>query len=153
MFFGITGNASIIIIILKNKLLRLQPINLFLLNLAISDLLHLCIGPFFYMFKRNAILTNFYLGEIGCLATPFFRGKVHILWEGHKILRNLHQLFDWQYIGQIIGEDFAKFCGLLRVYELYKSLKWPTDLMLPIACQKALPDCNELPIQYLSEII
>jgi hypothetical protein len=36
-----------------------------------------------------------------------------------EILRNLHQLFDWQYIGQIIGGDFAKFCGLLRIYELY----------------------------------
>ena len=45
--------------------------------------------------------------------------KVHIFWEGHKILWNLHQLFDWQYIGQIIGGDFAKFCGLLRIYELY----------------------------------
>ena len=29
------------------------------------------------------------------------------------------QLFDWQYIGQIIGGDFAKFCGHLRIYELY----------------------------------
>ena len=53
-----------------------------------------------------------------------FRGihecdKVHIFWEGHKILRNLHQIFDWQYIGQIIGGDFAKFCSLLRIYELY----------------------------------
>ena len=46
-------------------------------------------------------------------------GKVHIFWEGHTILGNLHQLFDWQYIGQIIGGDFAKFCGLLRIYELY----------------------------------
>ena len=45
--------------------------------------------------------------------------KVHIFWEGHKILQNLLQLFDWQYIGQIIGEDFAKLCGLLRIYELY----------------------------------
>ena len=26
--------------------------------------------------------------------------------------------FDWQYIGQIIDGDFAKFCGLLRIYEL-----------------------------------
>ena len=34
-------------------------------------------------------------------------------------MRNLYQLFDWQYIGQIIGGDFAKFCGLLRTYELY----------------------------------
>ena len=24
------------------------------------------------------------------------------------------------YLGQIYGEDFAKFCGLLRIYELYK---------------------------------
>ena len=29
-----------------------------------------------------------------------------------------NQLFDWQYIGQIIGGDFARFCGLLRIYEL-----------------------------------
>ena len=42
--------------------------------------------------------------------------KVHIFSEGHKILRNLHQLYDWQYIEQIIGGDFAKFCGLLRIY-------------------------------------
>ena len=46
------------------------------------------------------------------------KDKVNIFWEGHEILRNLHQLFDWQYIGQIIGGDFAKFCGLLRIYEL-----------------------------------
>ena len=43
--------------------------------------------------------------------------RVHIFWEGHKILRNLHQFFDWQYIGQRIG-DLAKFCGLLRIDEL-----------------------------------
>ena len=35
-------------------------------------------------------------------------------------MKNLHQVFDWQYIGQIIGGDFAKFCGLLRIYELYQ---------------------------------
>ena len=39
--------------------------------------------------------------------------KVHIFWDGHKI-------FDWQYIGQIIGGDFEKFCGLLRIYEFYR---------------------------------
>ena len=40
-----------------------------------------------------------------CLANkwPYLSLKVHILWEGHKIWR--------------IG-DFAKFCGLLRIYEL-----------------------------------
>ena len=44
--------------------------------------------------------------------------KVHIFWEGHKILRNLHRRFDRYYIGQIYGVDFAKICGLLRIYEL-----------------------------------
>ena len=28
-------------------------------------------------------------------------GKVHIFWEGHKILRNLHRRFDRYYIEQI----------------------------------------------------
>ena len=27
-------------------------------------------------------------------------GKVHIFWEGHKILQNIHLTFDWHYIGQ-----------------------------------------------------
>ena len=36
-------------------------------------------------------------------ASQFF--KVHIFWEGHKILQNLHQLFDWQFI----GGDFVAF--------------------------------------------
>ena len=44
--------------------------------------------------------------------------KVHIFWKGHKILWNLPLTFDWHYIGQKLGEDFAKFCGLLRIYEL-----------------------------------
>ena len=26
--------------------------------------------------------------------------KIHIFWEGHKILRNLHLTFDWHYIAQ-----------------------------------------------------
>ena len=37
--------------------------------------------------------------------------KDHIFWEGHKILRNLHFRFDWQYIGQMveISQNFATF--------------------------------------------
>ena len=52
--------------------------------------------------------------------TYIFTSKVHIFWEGHKILRNLHDRFDRYYIGQIYGGDFAKICGLLRIYELYQ---------------------------------
>ena len=50
-------------------------------------------------------------------------GKVHIFWEGHKILRNLHRRFDRYYIGQIYGGDFAKICGHLRIYELKHKAK------------------------------
>ena len=35
--------------------------------------------------------------------------KVHIFWEGHKILRNLPLIFDRVYCSQKLGEDFAKF--------------------------------------------
>ena len=35
-------------------------------------------------------------------------------------MRNLHQLFILCTASQIIGGDFAKFCGLLRIYELYE---------------------------------
>ena len=31
----------------------------------------------------------------------------------------IHQLFDWQYIGQVIVGDFVKLYGLLRIFELY----------------------------------
>ena len=37
-----------------------------------------------------------------------------------KILRNLPLTSDYSTYGQKLGEDFAKSCGLLRIYELYK---------------------------------
>ena len=46
--------------------------------------------------------------------------KVHIFLEGHKTLQNIHRRFDWHYIRQIYGGDFGKFCGLLKIYELYQ---------------------------------
>ena len=48
--------------------------------------------------------------------------KVHIFWEGHKILRKLPLTFDCMYCSQKLGEDFAKFCGLLQIciWTLYK---------------------------------
>ena len=45
--------------------------------------------------------------------------KVHLFWEGHKVLRNLHLTFDNSTYSQKLVEDLAKFCGLLRIYELY----------------------------------
>ena len=48
-----------------------------------------------------------------------FEGKVHIFWEGHINLQNLRLTFDCIYCSQKLGEDISKFCGLLRIYELY----------------------------------
>jgi hypothetical protein len=45
--------------------------------------------------------------------------KVHIFWEGQKILRNLHRRFVLCNASQIYRGNFAKFCSLLRIYELY----------------------------------
>ena len=35
-------------------------------------------------------------------------------------MRNLHHRFVLCSDGQIYGGDFAKFCGLLRIYEFYQ---------------------------------
>ena len=75
MLFGITANASIIFIILMNKLLRLQPTNLFLLNMALSDFFNLCICTILYIFKRDILFVNYYLPKFCCLITPFLTGK------------------------------------------------------------------------------
>ena len=53
-----------------------------------------------------------------CKVYKFFGSKVHIFSEGHKILRNLHLTFILCSASQTEGEDFAKFNGLLRIYEL-----------------------------------
>ena len=48
-------------------------------------------------------------------------GKVKFIYseKAIKFLRNLPLTFDYSTYGQKLGEDFAKFCGLLRIYELY----------------------------------
>ena len=61
-------------------------------------------------------------------------GKVHIFREGHKILRNLPLTFDCMYCSQKLGEDFANFCDLLRLYELYR-------------CAPAEPSANKVLVQ------
>ena len=52
------------------------------------------------------------------LARAFTSGsiKVHIFWEGHTILQNFHFTFVLYSVSQKWGEEFAKFCGLLRIY-------------------------------------
>ena len=38
-------------------------------------------------------------------------------------MQNLHLTFDCMYCSQKLGEDFAKFRGLLRIYELYYEIR------------------------------
>ena len=73
--------------------------------------------------QKSATKTNKHYLQSVALAwskvkTSYEFFKVHIFWEGHKILRNLHQLFVLCTASQIIGGYFAKFFGLLRVYEI-----------------------------------
>ena len=39
-------------------------------------------------------------------------------------MRNLPLSFDYSTYGQKLAEDFAKFCRLLRIYELYNSMSF-----------------------------
>ena len=83
MLFGILANLAVIIIIIKNRLLRRQVTNLFLLNMAISDLLNLTFNTVGYYFWMNVqpspsgvIFNQYYLGENMCYASTFFTSKV-----------------------------------------------------------------------------
>ena len=66
--------------------------------------------------EPNYIFKTIWIGSL-------FYAKVHIFGKGHKIFRNLHQLFVLCTASQIIGGDFTKFCGLLRIYEPYIGTK------------------------------
>ena len=44
-----------------------------------------------------------------CIPGPWSWVKVHIFWEGHKILRNLHQSFVLGTASQMISQNFVAF--------------------------------------------
>ena len=68
---GITGNVLVILTILQNTRMRTVT-NLFLLNLAISDLL---LGVFCMPFTLiGQLLRDFIFGEVFCKLISFFQG-------------------------------------------------------------------------------
>ena len=71
---------------------------------------------FEFVFEYSNFLWNVFSLSVILITLEF---KVHIFWEGHKILRNLRRLFDWHYLEQTYRGDFAKFYALLRTYELH----------------------------------
>ena len=56
-------------------------------------------------------------------------------------MRNLPLSFDYSTYSQKLGEDFAKFCGLLRIYDLYDLKKYLEDYKTII--------CNSTYLGYL----
>ena len=80
---------------------------------------------------------KYYLGKVYLLQGNKLNekgtDKVHIFWEGHKILRNLPLTFDRMYCSQKLWEDFAKFLWpsqniwtLLFIHKIifYREKKW-----------------------------
>ena len=66
---------------------------------------------------------------------PFFQEKIFVLIQEHIYVKFIYsekatkfcKISTVSYIGQIYSGDFAKICGLLRIYELYKrgqNSKW-----------------------------
>ena len=76
---------------------------------------------------RNHSPSTFQLRFIWTFARSNKVVKVHIFWEGHKILRNLHLTFVLCSASQKSGGDFANFCSLLRIYKLYLPNCWLED--------------------------
>ena len=56
----------------------------------------------------------------GAIITRFWILKFIYSEKATKFLWNLPLTLDYSTYGQNLGEDFAKFCGLLRIYELYQ---------------------------------
>ena len=72
-----------------------------------------------FKMKSIQIICYFLFLEILCV-TKFSYCKVHIFWEGHKILQNLHLTFVLCSASPKKGGDFTKFFGLLRIYVLHR---------------------------------
>ena len=68
----------------------------------------------FFTFQSESFADLLVLVFFFCKNYQLF--KAHIFWEGQKILWNLHLTFVLGSTSQKSGEDFAKFCGLLRIY-------------------------------------
>ena len=85
----------------------------------------------------------------------FWHFKVHIFWEGHKILQNLHQLFVLCTASQKIGGDFTIFCSLLRIYMNFNLTYLVFTYEISAWCVRFLQiahltDLELLPVEYSS---
>ena len=87
--------------------------------------------------STNSFTSHFILLILKAIVQFWLMVIVHMFWEGHKLLWNLHCRFDRYYLGQIYAGYFAKFCGLLRIYELYDIfLTLTKKVVLVVHCEK-----------------
>ena len=68
----------------------------------------------------------------------FFMLKFVYSEKATKILRNLSLTFDHSTYSQKLVEDLAKFCGLLRIYELYETFVRQLEIIVEIILQNDL---------------
>ena len=69
---------------------------------------------FFPETRVNVLLIKYWF-----ISTPFCPLLKFIYSENATKFAKSLPLFEWHYIGKIYGGDFAKFCGLLKIYGLY----------------------------------
>lgn len=70
--FAVVGNILVILTLVQNKRMRTVT-NVFLLNLAVSDLL---LGVFCMPFTLvGSLLRNFVFGELMCKLIPYLQGE------------------------------------------------------------------------------
>lgn len=72
---SVVGNSLVMVTLLQHKRMR-TPMNVLLLNLAISDIL---LGVFCMPFTLTGyLLRNFIFGEFLCRVIPYLQGKIHL---------------------------------------------------------------------------
>ena len=92
----------------------------------------------FFPFYKNVIRELSFLWIITDLSDTNQSqiNKVHIFWEGHKILRNLHLTFEWHYLGKIkvkISKKFVAFSEYMNFNPISRKgqIKTTTSTRLP----------------------
>ena len=72
---------------------------------------------------------------------PLWSNKVHIFWEVHKILRNLHLTFDWHYKSKVeISQNFVAFPEYMSINTIFISLQHSISKV----SSRRVTFCNEL---------
>ena len=108
----------------------------------------------FTQHKRKALISSKYYLAQYLMGRPC---KIHILWEGHKILRNLCRRFDRYYIARTnISQRFRKKIVAFSEYMNFtskkekKSMSCSRTRLCTFQGSSTLGDCSESPLTLIS---